>query len=337
MSKSQSDIRILLVDDDTIALSLLRNYLEAAGYNVFTAADGAEAMVVLKSTGAQIVVSDWYMPNVNGLDLCRQIRGRDELGFVYFVLTTQYNNLPLLTEAFDAGVNDFISKPFCEGELLARVRAGLRMVGLQQKLRETILEVRRVNEQLVLANERLSEISVTDELTGLHNRRFAMQRLHETRGLTRRSGLPLSCILLDIDHFKSINDNHGHLFGDGVLRQVGKILSGSCRLSDIVSRLGGDEFLIILPGQCQSQGVELAERLRRAVESQPFEDGNAVEHISVSLGIAEDGPEVTAAEDLIAMADLALYRSKSDGRNCVSTGVPTAKSESNGPPVGNRR
>jgi two-component system, cell cycle response regulator len=320
MSIPQTDVRVLVVDDDAVALKLLHGYLHAAGYQVFTANDGAEALKILQETGARIVVSDWYMPNLNGLGLCRQIRARDDLGFIYFVLITQYHNLPLLTEAFDAGVNDLISKPFCEGELLARVRAGRWMVGLQQRLEETVQEVRRVNSELMIANERLSDISITDELTGLYNRRFAMRRLLEHWALARRSNLPLSCIMMDIDNFKSINDHHGHICGDRVLRQVADIFRRDCRVSDIVARLGGDEFLVILPNQRRTEAIELAERLRRAVETQTFGDGAVVEHLSISLGIAEDAPQVTAAEDLIAVADRALYQCKSLGRNNVCVG-----------------
>ncbi len=324
MSESES-LRVLVVDDDPSALTLLSRYLTDAGHSVVTAANGAEALRVLLAEDVPIVITDWAMPVMDGLELCRAIRTHEGIPFAYVILVTATETAgEQVIQAFEAGVDEFLSKPFDRRELLARMRAGQRIVGLQQALQRRNRELHRINAEMAIAhtrlgesNERLSRMVMTDELTGLTNRREALARLGVLWSSAVRHGTPLSCILLDVDHFKHCNDAYGHAVGDVALRKIAGVVQTTSRKDESVCRIGGEEFLVICPQATVEEAAVGAERLRRAVQDAVIQTHDLDLRMTVSLGVAEREVEMPGADDLLRAADHALYAAKRSGRNTV--------------------
>ncbi len=315
---------ILIVDDDVAFLRLLERHLRSAGHEVLATTQGAEALRLLLEHGPRIVITDWNMPGMSGLELCRTVRNSEVFGFVYLIILTADSNLNCLVDAFRAGADDFLTKPFHQQELLARLRAAERIVVLQSDLDHRAREVHLANAKLALtarelenANKRLRVLATTDDLTGLLNRREAIRRLDRCWQRALRHGAPLSVISLDIDHFKKINDTHGHAAGDMALREVCRQIVAVSRTTDDLCRIGGEEFLAICSNTTGVQAAELAERYRRTVEVQPLHyDGGALS-VTISLGAAQAEAAMGTPDDLLRAADAALYAAKHAGRNCV--------------------
>ncbi|UCC31146.1 MAG: diguanylate cyclase, partial [Phycisphaerales bacterium] len=318
-------LRVLVVDDDPSALVLLTRYLTRSGYEVLTAANGVEAIRVLMTEGAPIVITDWVMPEMDGLELCRAIRKHEGIPFAFVIIVTAYQTADdRLVEAFDAGADDYLCKPYNPKELLARLRAGERVVRLQREVDNRNREVHRHNAEieiayrkLAVANERLDRMASTDELTGLVNRREAMVRLGDCWASVERHGGPLACIVLDIDRFKSVNDTYGHAIGDVVLRETAKTLRASARREEAVCRIGGEEFLVICPCSSEPMAAVAAERLRRAVEANAIPHDDLTLCVTVSAGVAQRTANTENPDDLLRAADNALYVAKDAGRNTV--------------------
>jgi diguanylate cyclase (GGDEF)-like protein len=318
-------VRVLIVDDDPSALRLLERHLTNAGNKVIKADNGVEAMRILQAESAQIVITDWVMPEMDGLQLCRAIRKHEGIPFVFVIVVTAFHTGDdCLVEAFDAGANDYLCKPYKASELLARVRAGERMVRLQQELDKRNREAHRYNAEIEIANGRLAaanrelnRMATTDELTGLSNRREAMLRLSEAWAASKRRGLTLACVAIDIDRFKSCNDAYGHSVGDEALKETARVLQASARGDEPVYRVGGEEFLVICPGSCEALAAIGAERLRRAVEANLIQCGDLALRVTVSLGVAERTKDMRGPDDLLRIADNALFAAKDAGRNTV--------------------
>jgi len=245
---------VLIAEDSLITRRLLEHYLSKAGYAVIQAGDGIEALGALLSAAPPIVLTDLEMPRMDGLELCRRIRAQEGIGFTYVIMLTAHDDMDKVVEAFDAGADDFVHKPFDPRELLARLRAGERIVDLEQSLARKSLEIYRYSAELECANQRLSrlnqrldQLATTDELTQIGNRRAAMNALADLWDDLARSAGSCVCIMLDIDNFKRLNDEHGHDAGDLVLRQVAAVLRRETRGTEQVYRLGGEEFLIFIP------------------------------------------------------------------------------------------
>jgi diguanylate cyclase (GGDEF)-like protein len=219
-------------------------------------------------------------------------------------MLTVHARLEELSKAFDAGVDDFLAKPFTEADLLARLRSGLRAVALYDELSRQHQGSRKLNEQLTNLNNRLERLAITDDLTGLYNRRQAMHRLEEHWAMGDRYQRPVAVITLDIDHFKRFNDEHGHPAGD-------------VRTTDAVCRIGGEEFLIVLPNQTMQEAEFCAERCRTAVESWLFELDDKRLNVTISAGVASRRGEMHQCIELLGEADAALYAAKHAGRNTV--------------------
>lgn len=309
--------KVLVVDDDPLSLELLSQYLQAAGYPVVQARDGQEAIELLKNGGASIVVSDWIMPGMDGPELCRMIRAHEEIGFVYFIMLTIHSDKSRLMEAFQSGVDDFASKPFHEGELMARVRAGMRVVYLQEQLAHYNLQTQRANAELALANEKLQHASNTDELTGLPNRRCLLNRLTMHWTMAHQHQTPLSCLLIDLDRFKHVNDTFGHEVGDQVLKTFAQVMRRVCGPGDELARLGGEEFAVLVVNQSSPQAEHLAQRLRQQMAVQSFAVNGQRFQVTVSIGIAEVGRTMINSQMLLKAADEAMYQAKAAGRNCI--------------------
>ncbi len=310
-------LRILAVDDDVVTMRLLRHHLAQDGHTVSEACDGAQALAIALKTRPQMIVTDLTMPEMDGLELCRSLRSSSVCKEAYILVVTGQNEESRVVEAFEAGADEFVTKPFNPNILLARVRAGQRLIELREHIETDKQELNRQNGQMTILNRKLSAAAMTDVLTDLPNRRHALRRLEEELIHSRTHALPLSVILLDIDHFKSVNDRHGHDVGDIVLRETASVLRSCTRRREEVCRLGGEEFLVIVPQSTREASAYFAERLREAVESLEIKAGAYTGRVTVSLGVAglEDG--ATTVDELIKIADSRAYMAKAAGRNCV--------------------
>ncbi|UCE58396.1 MAG: response regulator [Phycisphaerales bacterium] len=322
---SEADLpRVLIVDDDPAALTLLRAHLTSSGYETVSAGNGVEAMRILASEGPSMVLTDWQMPEMDGLELCRRIRAHEGIPFAYVIIITAHSDQDRVVEAFNAGVDDYLPKPVNKRELIARVRAGMRITELQVDLDRRNLQVHRFNAEMAVAqtklheaNERLCELATTDELTGLINRRAAMERLKEHWASARRHDEPLACIMLDIDHFKNFNDTCGHAVGDWVLKETAAVLRKTARAEEHICRIGGEEFLVLCPKSTEEMASIAAERIRQAVEANIVEAHEQELSVTISLGVAQHTTRQAGPDELLRAADNALYAAKHQGRNRV--------------------
>jgi putative two-component system response regulator len=314
---------ILVVEDDPVSRQLVVDVLNASGYATVVATCASEALALYASHRPRIILSDWIMPGMDGTTLCRRLRSDYPDDQFFFGVLTIHSDKSHLVEAFDAGVDDFIAKPFDQGELLARIRAGIRAVRLREDLTRKNVEVQLLNNRLLNLNRTLECLAVTDDLTGLSNRRSGMQRLDQQWTLVERYGGPLSVGLIDLDNFKSINDTLGHDVGDRVLRRLGAILSSVLRTTDSVCRLGGDEFLLVFPAQDLDDAMRGAERCRAAIEVAAFDLPQRFK-VTVSVGVATRRLVHSMPSDLLKEADQAVYLSKRQGRNKVHAFCPEA-------------
>lgn len=320
--------RVLIVDDDVAALDLIGRYLSTQGYEVLRATTAEEAMARMFSDEPKIVLTDLNMPGLNGLDFCRTLRSHEGVGFAYVIVLTAQSDSQTLIEAFDAGADGFIAKPVDKQTLLAWMRSADRMVSLDADIARRQLQICRLNAEMAIANKKLNAankklqiMAVTDELTGAFNRREALTRLNALTHAADRYGQLFSCILLDIDHFKKFNDQHGHATGDYVLRQVTEITRRDVRVTDAVCRIGGEEFLIICPSTPLEGAVACAEKIRSEIAAAVFETGGAKFNVTASFGVAQrEGRE--GVDDILHRADEALYASKQAGRNRVTVAEP---------------
>lgn len=333
--------QLLIVDDDTFCLRLLEKYLAHSGYTIHTATDGRKALQIVLETAPDIVVTDWAMPKMDGLELAQAIRSHEGIGFTYVVMVTAHANIDQLVEAFESGVDDFLAKPIKRAELIARLRAGERIINLQRDVARQKREVYRLNAEMAVANERLgmaniklAEMATTDALTGLLNRREALSRLNEQWASQDRYGTKFSVIVLDLDHFKRVNDTYGHAAGDFVLQSVSKAMRKCVRATDLVCRIGGEEFLVICQGVDGKGGLACAEHLRATIAALNVEFQGKTIPTAVSCGVAERERIHASPDDLLHAADKALYESKRTGRNRVTlAGKPADGNCAPPPPV----
>jgi len=309
-----SPCKMLIVEDDPIVRQKLIKLLTATGEPVFAAADGEEAMQIVAEQTPRVVVSDWVMPRMDGVDLCRRIRSASATDPTHFIMLTAHSDKSRLLDAYQAGVDDFVSKPFDPEELLARVRAGIRSAKVRDDLHRRAIGSQARSGELALVNSRLEQLTITDELTGLFNRRHAMSRMEEQWSLADRYNRPLTIAAIDVDHFKEINDTYGHDAGDAVLKQIAALLREKTRTSDAVCRVGGDEFLIIFPSQTVEEAAVCTERFRMAVKAHSFKIGGRDIATSASIGLASRQPDMAQFPDLLKCADIALYEAKRAGR-----------------------
>jgi two-component system cell cycle response regulator len=310
-------LTILVVDDDIIELKLLTKSLTTAGHTVLCARNGQEALQVVLERSPKLIISDWFMPEMDGMLFCKHLRQSKAGRLVYLILLTGCEEEDRMVEAFEAGVDDFIVKPFRPKTLLARIRAGIRVIQLQEEVNRDKEELRQNAAELAVANGKLQEAALTDSLTGLPNRRYAMERLNQEWVRCLRDGRSLACIMVDIDHFKEVNDAYSHLVGDLVLCETAKVMREGMRLSDVICRLGGEEFVILCPDADAGAAQACAERLRGRVEGNIIEAQAFNRNITVSLGVAVRDDRVSAPEHLLKAADEAVYAAKLAGRNRV--------------------
>lgn len=320
---SKSKPAILVVDDDPKCLRDVADLLAHNGHEVLTATNAQDAKRLLVEKGPPVLITDWHMPGMTGVELCRHVRRCEAVGFVYVIVLTSRSDTRSLVEAFEAGADDFLPKPANPHELLARLRAGERIIHLQADLDKRNREVLLANARMAIAardledaNHRLRVLATTDELTGVLNRREAMNRLGKHWAMGDRHGAALAVIMIDIDHFKQFNDVYGHAVGDLVLRELTQTMREVSRSSDEICRIGGEEFLIICP-YTSLEAAAAAERLRNAVAFRAVRYRKESLHLTISLGVAERTAAMESPDDLLHAADEAMYLAKSNGRNCV--------------------
>lgn len=293
-------MKILIAEDDAVSRRLLESFLRKWGYDVLITSNGREAWELLQEPEApSLVVSDWIMPDMDGLELCRKIREVERAEYTYFIILTAKGKKEDVITGLEAGADDYLTKPFNRDELKYRVKIGERIIDLER---------------------RILRLASTDSLTGVLNRRAFMERMEQEISRSFRDNLPLSLILSDIDHFKRVNDRHGHQVGDLVLQRFVSQLMESSRPYDFVGRYGGEEFVICLPTAGGSQTRAVAERMRKRVEDMRIvlPDGSQSVWITASFGIVALRLELEDSVDsLIGRADEALYKAKHEGRNRV--------------------
>jgi two-component system, cell cycle response regulator len=297
-------MKVLIVDDEPVIRAALKKLLCSRGYEVISASDGLEASAILQSPDApQLIILDWQMPGMNGIELCREVRGRTRDHYSYIILLTAKNTRDDLLDGFAAGADDYIVKPFDYQELCMRLHAGKRILHLQ--------------EQLIATREAFRHQSLRDSLTGLWNCAGIFDILERELARTARQKSPVGVVLLDLDHFKRVNDTFGHPAGDAVLREVAGTIRSATRSYDSIGRQGGEEFLIVLPN-CDEQGsLRYAERIRTAIGQLSVETEAGPVRITASMGVAVAGPIVDDIYTLLRDADEALYKAKRRGRNRI--------------------
>jgi two-component system cell cycle response regulator len=311
---------IVLAEDDPASRALLARQLRKAGFQVIACENGKEALAAVRREVRCLVVADWTMPEMDGLELCRAVRSLTEmhaLSFVYFILLTAHTDTDQIVAGLEAGADDYLTKPYHKQELLARLRTGVRLCNLQAELINRQIELHRANRELGVLARKLEILASTDELTGVANRRSLFKRFAEAWALAERNDQPLGCILFDIDRFKLINDTHGHAAGDAVLKELSARCEQVLRASDVLGRIGGEEFCVICPVTSAEGAAHLAERLRARVAQTVFSITDAAISVTISLGVAGRRPVHTGPDELTREADAMLYRAKDSGRNQV--------------------
>lgn len=315
--EKEEPLSVLVVDDDPITLLGLENLLKKSGRRVYTADDGDNALTLALETLPDMIITDWRMPKVSGIDLCRILRSTSITKHIYIIMLTGKETDEELIQALDAGADDFVIKPFTPRVLSARLNSGERIIRFQQKISQDNEIIQKFAAKLAAANSRLETMAMTDALTGLPNRRNALSRLKEVVSESLRHKTPLGCIMIDIDHFKLVNDSYGHDIGDQVLREIADILNTTARSYDMVSRIGGEEFLVICARSTLSESKQLAERLRRAIHDHRITIESNTIQITISLGVASWSENMSNGEDMTKAADQALYQAKKNGRDRV--------------------
>jgi two-component system cell cycle response regulator len=309
--------KILVVDDSRTQLEWLVQVLEREGYAVSAASDGKEAIRKVRTDPPDLVLLDMILPDMDGLEVLRILKARPEDQFVPVIALSVKSDLDSKVKGLRIGADDFLAKPFAEAEILARCAAMLRIKHLQERLRDM--------------QKTLEQQSITDALTGLKNRRFFDERLPEEFRRAQRYGDYLSLIMIDLDHFKDVNDRYGHPAGDAVLREAASLIRASIRDPDICARYGGEEFAVILPKTHMAGALAVAERIWRELGAKeyaippgaqpaPGADATAPRAVRVtaSIGIAfYPSKDITSGELLLRYADQALYQGKRAGRNTI--------------------
>jgi len=303
-------MKILIAEDDSTSRRILEAALTKWGHDIVSVADGAEAWEKLQDADApKLAILDWIMPSIEGVEICRKLREnkKDKEQYTYLILLTSKGSKENIISGMEAGADDYVVKPFDQHELRVRIRAGQRIVQLQS--------------ELLAAKQDLLLQSRTDPLTGVLNRRAILSQIEIELSRAQREGKNLSLSMLDIDHFKKINDTYGHMVGDDVLREVVRRISAVIRKYDSLGRFGGEEFLIVIPGAEGAEAYAIGEKIRSVIgETAFFVDGSKI-RVTVSQGVVT-GDGNANVDDLMAMADKAMYQAKDNGRNRVEQTFP---------------
>jgi diguanylate cyclase (GGDEF)-like protein len=308
MDNHESRISVLIADDAAVSRTLLRRTLARENFTVLEAATGLEALHLFEQHHPNVVVTDWMMPDLNGIELCRQIQPTKKKVFSYVIVVTSLVQEDKAVEALEAGADDFVTKPFHPNELLARVRVGCRIAELQRELAQK--------------NEWLQHLSLTDPLTKIPNRRAATDWAERELQQAMRHRFPVVLAIADLDRFKLVNDTYGHATGDAVLVQFADILRQNARRGDLAARLGGEEFLLVFSHADLAGAMTALERIRSTMKGHRFHAGGDEFGVTASFGLAlYDGRQSADLAGVLAAADQALYAAKAGGRDRVEVAL----------------
>jgi len=297
-------MKILVAEDDPGSRRLVTVRLSTAGHEVVEAKDGQSAWELFQHEHFQMVITDWMMPRLDGPGLIQKIRSSGHQNYTYIIMLTAIDDKPKVVMGLESGADEYLTKPFDNKELLARVASGERILKLE--------------EQLIEARHQMEALAMQDVLTGMLNRRAIEEHARTELDLAKRKERPLSIILLDIDHFKAINDQYGHSVGDQTLRHMSEILTKNLRQYDRIGRWGGEEFIVILPDTEISEAITVAERMRIATAETKLSLEQGGDYtVQISLGVACASGSYPTLVKLVDAADQALYKAKQTGRNRV--------------------
>jgi len=308
----QERFRVAIVDDDPAIRRLVRLLLTRSGYDTVEFGMGEEARQQLVSIPWDLAILDRRLPDMDGVDLCHQLKSDPELRNRYIIMLTGEDDQADKVQGLDLGADDYITKPFQYPELMARIRAAKRIVDLQKELLES--------------NRRLERLSITDGLTKLYNHRHLQDELARAFEESQRYQRPLSFVIVDLDFFKKVNDTYGHAIGDEVLKAISNIFQSSIRTTDLAARYGGEEFALMLPETVLEDAINFAEKIRSIIESTAIETQAGPISATVSIGVSTvPHPRIHSPKELIVAADKALYRANKNGRNQVQADVPRVR------------
>jgi two-component system, cell cycle response regulator len=309
-------MKILIAEDDSMSRKLLQKTLEKAGYEVIAVENGRLAQEELtRKDGPRMALLDWEMPEADGPTVCRAVRGIKDKSYVYMIFLTSKESNEDKVAGLQAGADDYLTKPFNVEELKARLRSGLRILHLEDRLVE--------------AREEMRFKATHDALTGLWNRGVITELLEGELTRAHRERKSTAVLLCDIDHFKKVNDTHGHPVGDEVLREVAKRLQASVRSYDFVGRYGGEEFLIILNNCQPTSSLARAEQMRETIARREITTDSGPLNLTMSFGLLRSIDwQGASASACLSEVDLALYAAKSAGRNCVRVALPPKPAQS---------
>ncbi len=296
---------VLITEDDHHIAELLTILLESKGYSVLWAKDGETSLEMAQAHNPDLILLDVMLPRMNGFDVLKQLKTIPAVANIPVIFVTVQAATDNKVVGLKLGGNDYITKPFDIEELLARV--------------ESVLRIKHEHKNLNTLNQRLAELSVTDPLTGLYNRRFLQERLKEEVDRAKRYQYPIACLIFDLDDFKRVNETLGHMQGDQLLQKIALILKNSSRVVDIVGRFGGEEFLLVLPQTDLGGAKAVGERIRKLVADKSFFSDDPQRRVTLSAGVAAfstDKPK--APEDLLQWTEDALCEAKRQGKNQVS-------------------
>lgn len=303
-------MKILVAEDDVLSRMMLEKTLQRAGYEVTSVSDGVRASQELATEDPpRLALLDWMMPQKDGIEVCREVRGRKGKAYTYLILLSSKESKRDIVQGLESGADDYLTKPYDAEELKARLRAGERILKLE--------------DHLVEARESMRFQATHDRLTSLWNRGVIMELLSREIRRSRRENSCTAVMMCDIDHFKLVNDRHGHSTGDDALQEVARRLQNSVRSYDMVGRYGGEEFLVILNKCDASSALPRAENLRDAISTKPLHTRSESLPLTISVGLALSTEFANRdADEMIQEADMALYAAKAAGRNCVRVAHP---------------
>jgi diguanylate cyclase (GGDEF)-like protein len=319
-AEAEMPLRIVVANGNAIGrrdtMALL---VENSEHTVYPAENGNTALALAMEVLPHVIIAHYDLPLLDGLELCQALRATDEGRRMHILMTSSGHGEEQLTRAYEAGADGYLPSTLSAKGLHTRLRAAQRLALLQTAWEKDRAQLRQIAAELAVANRRLANAALTDLLTGLPNRRSAMDQLNQAWSAASRSGLPLAVMVVDIDHFKHINDSYGHAAGDMVLREAAAILRTSARREDSVCRIGGEEFLVICPNTDLRSAMQSAERLRANLSAKRIAIGQTEKTLTVSIGVAMREPGTVDMDALVSLADQALYAAKEAGRNQVCT------------------
>ncbi len=319
-TESDTPLRIVVADGNAInrrkTMALLA---EDSEHTVYPAENGNVALALAMEVLPHVIIAHIDLPLLDGLELCQALRATEEGSRIHILLTADEHGEEQLIHAYEAGADGYVPSAISAKGLRIRLCAAQRLVQLQTAWEKDRMQLRQIAAELAVANRRLATAALTDQLTGLPNRRSAMDQLEQAWSAASRSGLALSVMVVDIDHFKQINDSHGHAAGDLVLREAAALLRASARREDSVCRIGGEEFLVICPNTDLKSAMLSAERLLANLSEKRIAIGQIEKTLTVSIGVATRESDMTDMDVLVSLADQALYAAKAAGRNQACT------------------